>query len=259
VGRRGPSGWRGPRVEGPAVAFRHRPTFRPQCQPAHHRYVDPADLAHISHNAGINTLQPMRAFFSVNLDSHRFPSSNALSSCSGWRATLPPSPMKPEPPPPETRKDHAVKTQTLNALHHSRCNRSPLFPLHQRRRARPSHLDLGAPLDAFLKNWFTRPPKINFDFCIAFFRIYAIVYLFRLWRWFSKPEVVCVTGLPARTARPFVPSFFSGRLSRLTPQSLSPLVPSPCFLFSIPRLYKAAPNPSASAFGIRSINLKRVQ
>jgi len=86
------------------------------------------------------------------------------------------------------------------------------------------YLDFGAAFDAFLKNRFTHSPKINFDFCIAFFCIYAIVYLFRLWRRFSKPEVVCVTGLPARTARPFVPSFFSSRLLHqlLRPQSLVP-------------------------------------
>ena len=70
-------------------------------------------------------------------------------------------------------------------------------------------------------------PKINFDFCIAFFRIYAIVYLFRLWRRFSKPEVVCVTGLPARTARPFVPSFFFRPLSRRSPVSLPPALALP--------------------------------
>jgi hypothetical protein len=49
------------------------------------------------------------------------------------------------------------------------------------------------------------------NFVFAFFAIYAKVYLFRLW-WSSihasKPEVVCVTGLPARTAIPFVPFFF---------------------------------------------------
>jgi len=41
--------------------------------------------------------------------------------------------------------------------------------------------------------------------------IYAMVYIFLLRSWQRlpppKPEVVCVTGLPARTARPFVPLF----------------------------------------------------
>jgi len=63
------------------------------------------------------------------------------------------------------------------------------------------------------------------NFVFAFFAIYAKVYLFRLWRssiHASEPEVVCVTGLPARTAIPFVPFFL-----RINPPSREPcLCPS---------------------------------
>jgi len=48
-------------------------------------------------------------------------------------------------------------------------------------------------------------------FVFAFFPVYAIVYLFHLRKRpapYPKVEEVCVTGLPARTARPFVPPFF---------------------------------------------------
>jgi len=50
-------------------------------------------------------------------------------------------------------------------------------------------------------------------FVFAFFSIYAIVYLFQYEKRLRLPllplEVVCVTGLPARTARTFVPPFFA--------------------------------------------------
>ena len=42
------------------------------------------------------------------------------------------------------------------------------------------------------------------------------MYIFRLRRWYylpSDPEVVCVTGLPARTAKTFVPFFYLGIFS----------------------------------------------
>ena len=73
------------------------------------------------------------------------------------------------------------------------------------------------------------------------------MYLFRLWRWSSRSEVVCVTGLPARTARPFVPSFFSSLTFPSTPRQ-SPSGPPDA------RLARKPPCPARSSsqppFGI---------
>jgi hypothetical protein len=55
-------------------------------------------------------------------------------------------------------------------------------------------------------------PQIKISiFVFAFSAIYAMVYIFQGWSGGAATldlEVSCVTGLPARTARPFVPSFF---------------------------------------------------
>jgi hypothetical protein len=59
----------------------------------------------------------------------------------------------------------------------------------------------------------SKRPEINFDFCICIqFNLCYGVYIpveKAVEMPLTRLEVVCVTGLPARTARPFVPSFFA--------------------------------------------------
>ena len=53
--------------------------------------------------------------------------------------------------------------------------------------------------------------QINFEICICIFPNLCYGVYIPVMESLSKPEVVCVTGLPARTARPFVPSFSLGQ------------------------------------------------
>jgi hypothetical protein len=74
--------------------------------------------------------------------------------------------------------------------------------------------EIATPLDAARdKSIAWRSRKINFDFCICFppnlcYGVYIPVKE-AVEHTAPELEVVCVTGLPARTARPFVPSFFA--------------------------------------------------
>ncbi|SPE17841.1 hypothetical protein SBA5_1100021 [Candidatus Sulfotelmatomonas gaucii] len=72
----------------------------------------------------------------------------------------------------------------------------------------------------------------NFEFCICFFPNLCYRVFIPVVESFSEPEVVCVTGLPARIALTSVPSFYLRTIPRPARPPATPAFKSPAARFS---------------------------